>query len=190
MKLLISFPKAKPRTAQSIAERILAMYAAYEHTQDKNVISPSNWVTEHQIVNHLTPAENYFLFHTPDPTPWQSGEYAWRLEGTVPLLWALGLIKECPEIDEIGDFKKMKAIFKNAIKNPTDFIAQAKARPFKEINVAAKRFRQQHKKLLLNHILNDHCVRGIIEFNAKEWHRAFNWLTNPNCTWDTVRIDD
>jgi hypothetical protein len=176
----------KPRSAEEIAERTLALVivAVKGEANDQQLVD--QLVARFSAKELFTPAELTFINNL-SPTEQQLTDFRWQYECIHVLLWSLGHIEKLKPPNEICDVPAETSIIRDLGRQKLS--SAARPRSMSEILDQADYYYRLHWaaiELRLNGKSSDNADVEII----MERHKALNWLIRyMDQEWDDVTTD-
>src|SRR5262249_23758676 len=130
LPVIESEEEIRPRAAEDIAKRAIALLAVAARGEGIEQEEAISILTERGIREAATPRELEFLLKT-NPDKQEMASFTWRYEGLWVLLWALEYIEELGIPTSTCDVPFAVEIVLDT--PPEKFIHQARSRPISEI---------------------------------------------------------
>lgn len=176
-----------PRSPQAVARRVLALFAIVCKAKNQFESRLNQWVIKHKIADCFSPAEAAF-FSKANPSEQEVVNCSWRAEALVPLLWALGILDELPQLNvPIGPelFGRLKSL----IQNPNAFIVGAALRPNGVLEGAEQDLYHQHWRVRDAELFGKAMPEGLDPGIVYERRYGASWLVGWGDDWDNVPTD-
>ncbi|MFG0250793.1 MAG: DUF4272 domain-containing protein [Phycisphaeraceae bacterium JB051] len=175
-----------PPSAEQTAQRVLAILAIFDKAhQDKKIV---DWVASHQIDKYFSDEEKSFFNH-PSPEEKVRIEFSWRVEGLVPLLWALGIIDEMPPLNQMVKLDQYAQALKSIHSSPEAFIESASLRSHQEIEKLEEHLYHQHWRTRDAYLFKKPMPKELDPRIVYERRYAASWLVGWSEDWDEVPTD-
>lgn len=176
----------KPRSAEEIAERALALaiVAVKGEANDQQLVD--ELIARFSARDLFTPAERAFIANH-SPTKQQLTDFSWQYECLHVLLWALGHVEKLQPPNQICDVPAEVSIIRDLGRQKLS--STARLRSLSEILDQADYYYRLHwaaVELRINGKRSDKANEEIID----ERHKALNWLIRyMGQEWDDVTTD-
>jgi hypothetical protein len=200
-QLYVAVPEAeaKPRSAEEIAKRLLAMFGVCVYSEARG--GGEKWKGAQKYLHKidellgggldaaLTPLEKAYLAEK-KPAQQDLANFSWRYECCHVLLWALGIYEELGWPEKICDVSRMSKLIWN-LEGLADLLERAKMRSQEELLDAADLILRCDWACVDARINGREAPAGMDGGVAMEWHRATEWLVGgcEGADWDEVRTD-
>ncbi|MFZ2988360.1 MAG: DUF4272 domain-containing protein [Ideonella sp.] len=174
------------RTPAEVAQRVLALMAVSFAAKD--LVGARAWVKKHALEAVLSPKERGFIqAATRDHK--QVVQLSWRIEGTAPLLWALGRISKMPSFSEQLSLDH-GPLLRSIIDDPALLMRSLKLRSSDEIWSAQAQALSAHWKIRDASLNRRPIPFGLDPDLITERHHALNWLVRDGAKeWDDVETN-
>lgn len=176
----------KPRSAEEIAERTLALAIAAVKGEANDQQFVDSLIARYSAKQLFTPAELAFITN-PSPTKQQLIDFAWQYECVHVLLWSLGHIEKLQPPNQLCDVPGEVSIIRDLGREKLS--STARPRSMSEILDQADLYYHLHWaviELRLNGKGSDKANEEIID----ERHKALNWLIRyMGQNWDDITTD-
>jgi len=181
--------EVKIRTAQEIAERILALvYLAYVSEvpdEKENVI---DFLKTNSLWDKVSPDEKE-LFQKGELTDQETANISWRSEGVWLLLWTINKVDKLELPTEQVEIPEIVSKLPEFLTDPTEFIKNANVRPITEILDQSDLIYRLHWATR-NADLNNQPMPANLDLSIiTERHYAINWVTFYADEWDEISTD-
>jgi uncharacterized protein DUF4272 len=176
----------KPRSAEEVAERTLALAiaAAKGEANDQRLVD--SLIARYSAKQLFTPAELAFITNA-SPTKQQLVDFTWQYECVHVLLWSLGHIEKLQPPNQICDVSKEVSIIRELGREKLS--STARPRSMSEILDQADFYYHLHWaviELRLNGKSSENANEEIVD----ERHKALNWLLRyMGQNWDDITTD-
>lgn len=182
--------EAKVRDAGEIASRASALFAVVSASMGEDQRFVVDWLYNNALWEELTPKEIKFLSSS-KPTRQTIVEASWRSQALPVLLWALGLVKEMPGIEEevlpFEDLQLLAPPF-NCM-SVEEFVASAQCRSKQELKEMYDTIWQVHWSLRNAERNNLPKADPIHISIIEQRHRAILWILNSQDEpWDEIAL--
>lgn len=187
LPMLEPLAETRFRTSMETANRAiaLAMVALMGESGDYDLTQRviQDWDAEPR----LTTDELRFV-SSRTPTQHDRVQFSWRYEALLPLMWAVGHVKEIGRPDRIVDVSSLVATILEL--GPDDFRAKADLRPRAEILDLLDLTYRYHWAVVDARLKQAEAPGGLESGVVQERHYALNWLTcYGDQDWDDVSTD-
>ena len=191
--------EARPRAADEIARRLLAMFGVCVYSEARNggegwdeaqkYLARIDMVLGGRLGDALTPKEKSFLA-VETPGPGALATFGWRYECCHVLMWALGFVAELGYPSDICDVSAMAAIIW-AQEDLAGFLSAPKPRSGEETLDMADLVFMYDWACVDARVNGRPSPAGLNGEVTVEWHYAANWLIggNNNAAWDDISPD-
>jgi hypothetical protein len=178
------------RSAQDVARRSLALFAAVGTALGVPRDEIISWLRSESLWGALTPHEVAYLEQTNPPRKAHI-DFSWQSERLTVLLWALGRIQELPDSATQCDTSVFKSVLPPFARTSTQaFIAQATLIDEDRLWKQADLYLDDHWKARDAQLHDRSMPSGINIEIVQERHHAINWITGyGSLTWDEVTTD-
>ena len=178
-----------PRTAQQVAQRLLALLAVVWRANEKEDIAQKGlaWARAHGIDAFFSEAEKAFMV---DERPQQQAiiDLGWRAEAMLPMVWGLRGIAALPPSNQRADPWKIPLV-QQAMKSPAEFVANARHIAADDVSEEECRLVDEHWYVhdarLRRQPVPSHLDAGIVH----ERRYALSWMVGRGKNWDQVPTD-
>ena len=179
-----------PRTAEQVAQRLLALVAVVWRANASEEIAQEGiaWAKAQGITAFLSPAEHSFIFHEQRPPQADVVNLGWRAEAMVPMIWALGGLAAMPPSNERST-SWSNPMLRQAMKSPADFIAGATLRPAVEVEAEESRLHDEHWHVRDAQLRRQPVPSGLEAGIVIERRYALSWMVGYGDNWDDVPTD-
>ncbi|MEO5925656.1 MAG: DUF4272 domain-containing protein [Bryobacteraceae bacterium] len=175
------------REAREIASRCLVLYAvcAAGHKQSRSLLR--EWLQRERLWTHASPEERA-LFEASELSDRDGIQATWRIEAVVPLLWALGHLRDLPRPTALCDVPAIQALLPTIGAATGGFVEAAQLRSEVEIWEGLEATYQAHWQVNDARYHGKQIPGGLNPGAIRERHLGLNWLTG-NVEWDEVTTD-
>jgi hypothetical protein len=181
--------EVKIRTAQEIAERILALvYLAYFSEVPDERDNVIDFLKTNSLWDKVSPDEKV-LFQKEELTDQETANISWRSEGVWLLLWTINKVDKLELPTEQVEIPEIVSRLPKFLTDPSEFVKTAFVRPTTEILDALDLIYRLHWATR-NANLNNQPMPASLDLNMiMERHYAINWVTIYADEWDKVSTD-
>lgn len=182
---IVADEQVRMREAKDVARRAVCLCALAASAEADSDFDATKFLTEHKLMDHLSPAEIAFL-KKEDRTAKENSVVTWRYEAAWSLLWALNHFDEIGFPDSQSDAKKSLQLIMN---DPQTLIDNARLRPTTEILDSADLF-YRCMWICRDARGKGKAPEGVSTSVVYERLYALNWLIrHGNNDWDDVQTD-
>jgi hypothetical protein len=187
LPLIEDSKKAKIRTAEAVAKRVVALYSVSARGNGIDQATVNDLLERSGATDYLSPSEREFIAGA-RPSQQLLANASWRLEAIWVLLWALGKIDTLELPTSTCNVQKLH----ESIPEPNEtaaFLASAKLRSVEEILDETDKIYRIHWAVRDAQLHGSRPPAGLDPSVVVERHYALNWLTWYASEWDDVTTD-
>ncbi|MBD8528217.1 DUF4272 domain-containing protein [Pseudomarimonas arenosa] len=178
----------RPRTAQEVAERSLALLAVTSRAFEDVPTRTLNWAKVNEIDKFFSDKEREFFFLPNRPDQRDINTFSWKIEALVSLLWALRAIEQFPPLNVQVDLNSVGALVL-AYEAPSKFVNEAKLRPMPELEELENALYNQHWRVRDAQLFGRPMPVELNPIVVYERRYGMSWLVGWGEDWDDVPTD-
>jgi hypothetical protein len=179
--------EAKLRTQNEVALRALALLVVSVKGGGLEQAVVDRIVKDYALGPHFTPKERAFIANK-SPSQQDRIQFSWRYEAAWTVLWALGFVEKLEKPTDVCDVARAVNFMRQ--RSTTQFLADAKLRPFSEVLDQADRIYRYHWAVVDARVTGKATPSGLHPGVTLERHHALNWLIGyMGQEWDDISTD-